>query len=93
MRLWQREEIQILLPQAMIDIEQEWKDFAAKVLPEDAPPIQRQEMRRAFFAGFQLSLVGLSDLSAQDEDRAMEALEDMHRQCHEFAARVEMGVA
>lgn len=92
MRLWKREEIQVLLPQAM-NIEQEWSDFAAKVLPKDAPAIQRQEMRRAFFAGFQLSLVGLSDLSERDEDRAVESLEDMHRQCREFAARVEMGAA
>lgn len=92
MRVREWQEIQILLPQAM-NIETEWKDFAAKVLPKDAPAIQRQEMRRAFFAGFQLSLAGLSDLSERDEDRAVEALEDMHRQCREFAARVEMGVA
>lgn len=77
----------------MIDIETEWKNFDGKVLSKDAPAIQRQEMRRAFFAGFQLSLVVLSDLSAQDEDRAVESLEDIHRQFREFAAQVEIGVA
>lgn len=77
----------------MIDIEQEWTGFAAKVLPKDAPPIQHQEMRRAFFAGFQLSLVALGELSEQDEDRAVESLEDMHRQCREFAERIQIGVA
>jgi len=77
----------------MIDIETEWKNFAGKVLPKDAPAIQRQEMRRAFFVGFQLSFLALADLSAQDEDRAVESLEDMHRQCREFAAQVEIGVA
>jgi hypothetical protein len=76
-----------------MNIEDEWNGFAARVLPKDAPQIQRQEMRRAFFAGVHISLLGLSDLSAGDEDRAIEALEDMHRQCREFAARVEIGVA
>ena len=28
-----------------------WNEFSRKVLPADAPVIQRQEMRRAFYAG------------------------------------------
>ncbi len=34
-------------------IEAAWKDYEAKVVPADAPPIQRQESRRAFYAGAQ----------------------------------------
>jgi hypothetical protein len=32
-------------------IETEWRNFAERVLPVDAPDVQRVEMRRAFFAG------------------------------------------
>jgi hypothetical protein len=29
-----------------------WTNFAGYVLPPEAPPVQREEMRKAFFAGF-----------------------------------------
>ncbi len=90
MRKWK--EIQVLLQEAMIDIDQQWREFERKVIAKDAPEIQRKEMRRAFFAGFEMSLVALSHASS-DEDRAVESLEDMYRQCREFAERVEMGAA
>jgi hypothetical protein len=32
-------------------IETEWRNFAERVLPADAPDVQRVEMRRAFYAG------------------------------------------
>jgi hypothetical protein len=30
---------------------EQWDSFCEAVMPEDAPPVQRQEMRRAFYAG------------------------------------------
>jgi hypothetical protein len=32
---------------------EQWDSFARATLPRGAPPIQRQEMRRAFYAGAQ----------------------------------------
>jgi hypothetical protein len=77
----------------MTDIEQSWLKFSRKVLPKNAPEVQRQEMRRAFYAGVHLALMSLADLAAQDEERGVEGIADMHRQCGEFAERVAMGVA
>lgn len=36
-----------------------WQDYVAKVMSPDAPPIQRQESRRAFYAGARALLDGL----------------------------------
>lgn len=32
-------------------IETAWLDYADKVLPKDAPPVQHSECRKAFYAG------------------------------------------
>jgi hypothetical protein len=35
----------------MNTIQEAWESFERAVVPIDAPPIQRQEMRKAFYAG------------------------------------------
>lgn len=47
-----------------------WDSFAMAVLTKGAPPIQREEMRRAFYAGAQ------GFLTAQVVAAAIEALEE-----------------
>lgn len=32
-------------------IERAWESLSAAIMPDDVPPIQRREMRRAFFCG------------------------------------------
>lgn len=52
-------------------IQQEWEGFSASVLPKNAPQIQRDEMRQAFFAGAwtvvcQTIRIGEDDVSEQE---------------------------
>lgn len=50
---------------ALKSIEQEWQDFAAKVIPTIAPEaIQYREMRTAFFAGAFVVSVALEQIGA-----------------------------
>ncbi len=50
---------------ALKSIEQEWQDFAAKVIPTIAPEaIQYREMRNAFFAGAFVVSVALEQIGA-----------------------------
>lgn len=52
-----------------------WTDFAAHTVPAEAPPIQRIEMRKAFFAGFLQALIALQDVAHQmPEDEATKVL-------------------
>lgn len=37
-------------------IAEQWAAFEALVMPKDAPPVQRQEMRRAFYSGAEAML-------------------------------------
>jgi hypothetical protein len=44
-------------------IAQQWEVFASNCLPADAGPVQRQEMRRAFYAGFGAAVITTIHLS------------------------------
>lgn len=71
-------------------IESLWNDFSRKVIPPTAPPIQRKEMRRAFYAGVWGLLQEMKQLGDDDvsEDAGVEALEAIEAECKEFANRV-----
>lgn len=63
------------------DIEKEWRDFAAHVLPADAPEVQRREMRRAFIAGIScgcnmIDAIARADLPELEEGRVLQSLSD-----------------
>jgi hypothetical protein len=71
-------------------IEKEWLDFEKRVVPKNAPAVQRQEMRRAFYAGVSSVLniafaLGDDDIS---EDEGAAVLESMRQECIEFVAQV-----
>jgi hypothetical protein len=71
-------------------IEKEWLDFERRVMPKNAPAVQRQEMRRAFYAGVSTALIMAFALGDDDasEDEGAAVLESMHQECIEFAAQV-----
>lgn len=75
-------------------IEREWLSFAERVLPANAPAIQRQEMRRAFFAGagrlFEslTNAVGTDDVS---EDAGMDIMQGVEDEIRAFLRDVEGG--
>lgn len=73
----------------MRTIEECWKGFHA-ILPKDAPAIQVQETRRAFYAGFAACLglfqkMGNDDLS---DDAGAAILEGLHEEVMLFASRL-----
>lgn len=65
-----------------------WKDYEAKVVPKDAGPTQREECRRAFYAGaaaaseIQMSVAHLSD------DAGVAVLEGLRQELLAFPATV-----
>jgi len=75
-------------------IERGWLTFAEHVLPKDAPPIQRQEMRRAFYAGAGLlfenmtEAVGPADVS---EDAGLDIMQGVYEEIRAFLRDVERG--
>lgn len=64
----------------MSTIRQLHAKWAAAVCPKDAPPVQRQEMERAFFSGafalFTLTIFEVAALSDDEAEKQMQAIED-----------------
>jgi biotin synthase-like enzyme len=56
---------------------EQWDSFARAVLPKDAPAVQRQEMRRAFYAGAQGMLYGVIAAFAPESEPTDEDLQMM----------------
>lgn len=70
----------------MISIFEQWTSFNRQVVPPDASPIQREEMRRSFYAGA-TAMMGLmltatapeNEQDCLDNLSALEAELDAHR--------------
>lgn len=69
-----------------IDIEQKWNKFAFMVISPKAPEIQREEMKKAFYAGFIDCFSYLKHVigNSKDEDESIENLQDIEKQTHKF---------
>ena len=70
--------------------QKQWQDFEKSVIPPNAPAVQRQEMRRAFYAGasamFNLTRkLGDEDV---DEDEAVLVLEGLEQELAEFLSLI-----
>lgn len=79
----------------MLVLEQ-WNEFARMALRPDAAAVQKQEMRRAFYAGAHMILFRLlGELSAGDETTPadLEAMMEIQRELTEFLDRVKAGRA
>ena len=75
---------------------EQWDSFARAVLPRDAPAIQRQEMRRAFYAGAQGILHGVIAAFAPESeptDEDLRMMESLEIELSEFAEAVKKGRA
>lgn len=75
-------------------IQEQWNKFAAMVLPKDCSDVQRQEMRKAFYAGCDVLLrVILGNLTegseAQEADLTM--MNDIEAEIRDFAKRIQTG--
>lgn len=77
-------------------IAEQWNSFAQATLPPDCSPLQRQEMRRDFYAGVRMMLSAvLRDLTpgSEAEEPDVQMLSDMEAELQKFASDVRVGAA
>lgn len=76
---------------------EQWDCFARSVLHPSAPPVQRHEMRRAFYAGAQaFQFLILTTMNGPNEPVSAEELEmavDLRTELAEFTELVKAGRA
>ena len=79
----------------MNTVQQQWEAFAALVIAKDAPPIQRQEMRRAFYAGAEAMMRIQWAIGGEEirEDAGIQILEGLQNELSRFAEQVAQGRA
>lgn len=66
-----------------------WTAFAGYVLPADASPVQREEMKKAFFAGFTECFKVMNDYATElDEQAAVQLFTRLNNECIEFYERM-----
>lgn len=78
----------------MNTLQDQWEKFSTLVVPKDAPPIQKIEMKRSFYAGahayFHLIAGDLCDVS---DDAGVAMIEGWRQEIETFAAEVKAGRA
>lgn len=75
---------------------EQWDQFARSVLPANCGPVQKKEMRRAFYAGAQSILFRVLESFAPEGEPTEEDLQIMqgvHEELQEFAKLVSQGRA
>ena len=75
---------------------EQWDQFARGVLPAGCPPVQRQEMRRAFYAGAQAILFKVIHSFAPETeptDDDLKIMQGVHEELQEFGKAVSEGRA
>lgn len=79
----------------MTSIREQWDSFDVAVVPKGCSALQRQEMRRAFYAGAESVLALFFDIGGDhvSEDEGVVRLERFHEECRTFARDVEEGRA
>lgn len=75
---------------------EQWDQFARAVLPKDAPPDQRREMRRAFYAGAQgilFKVIAAFAPETEPTEADLQVMTDLERELSDFAEMVKAGRA
>ena len=78
----------------MNTIQSFWESFSKDVIPEDAPEVQRKEMKRSFYAGCYTVLqitYGIGD-EAVSEEAGIQMLETLHQESRIFLDRIGRGL-
>jgi hypothetical protein len=71
-----------------------WLDFESKVIDADASPLQRIEMRRAFYAGAtSVVLMHVGPIADASEAAGVAMIQGLIDECFAFAGRVKEGAA
>lgn len=74
----------------------EWEDFEKRIIPKTAGPIQRQEMKRAFYGGAGTMFGLLSTGFDKDEDPTeidLDYMTNIHNELRVFQRDIEEGRA
>ena len=80
----------------MKTVKKRWQEFEAAVMPKGASPLQVQEMRRSFYAGFYSALhscLEMADESGENDDVGVTMLDGLYRECLAFKEDVAAGRA
>ncbi|MFN6572381.1 hypothetical protein [Dendronalium sp. ChiSLP03b] len=74
----------------MKTLEQEWLEYASRVLPKGCSPIQKQETRRAYYAGIWTFMQMIKELGDDEvsEEQGAEELEKLENECKDFFSQV-----
>jgi hypothetical protein len=65
-------------------IGESWADYLAKVVPADASAVQREECKRAFYAGAAAMFGAMLEAAELDEDPAAASVEALDRELSDF---------
>jgi len=77
----------------MITIKEVWEEYS-KAIPPTAPPVQYQEMRRAFYAGVLAFFKIAIDISTEfPEDKSADYLNNFYQELRHFEQMVRQGKA
>lgn len=77
-------------------IAEQWNSFAREVMPAGVGAVQRQEMRRAFYAGAQAVLFGVIAALAPDHEPTaadLQLMQDVSDELEAFGESVKAGRA
>lgn len=72
----------------MRTIAAQWASYEAAVVPKDAGPTQREECRRAFFAGAAAAFSVFQSVDDLSDDAGVAVLEGLHQELRGFPASV-----
>ena len=75
---------------------EQWNEFSRAVMPPDASPIQKREMRRAFYAGAHAILIRVMDFLSPGDDPTeadLQIMADVELELRSFADSVKAGRA
>lgn len=76
-----------------MSVKDQWESYAAHVLPPDCGLLQRQETRRAFYAGAFAMLMMSANVAHMTDDEGVSYLEGLRRELERFQRDVAMGGA
>jgi hypothetical protein len=68
-----------------------WQKLMIDCKLQNAPAVQKREMRRAFYSGATVMLALVESLGDEDMDVAVAALEGLKQECVDFLSQVGAG--
>lgn len=72
---------------------EQWAEFSGRCLPLNASAVQRQEMRRAFYAGCQSMFSTVVSASDLPEETAIAVMTKLQRELDQFFFDISQGRA